>query len=546
MTSFEEIQRKEEARQREEAERKQKEEVALAERKQKEAEDELAQKGKEAKEALKSFIETAERHKSSRLALEPEALKASRKQFQANKKSLKTDLKKCTAFVKKVKSGSAWSMKPDDLTKDVATLNLTRYVEEVAAAVLESKPKVTDIPTVVVLCTSMHERYEDFLPNLLPGMWEAVQKPKADPESTKSRRLCVRMLTDFLLAGLLSESKPLIRCVAEATGANSKDEGYTVQDGNLVVAFCRTAGFEVFRIIPKSLKEAVSWFQSQNEQYQTITGSSNDADSGTDAVTAEAVPVLPPRELVEEGMAMALQVEKYEEEQAVESEVSEVLTKHCLGAYRFMATSLVQTHGRLQKLEKRCEQDRLLSGSLTDAREQGLADARKLKENLQKSVDVLSDVLDQPVPILVEDEDDGDQAGGLGVEVWTKGGNEENDFGPFDDEETRDFYCDIPDMLATIPPVLLGMTPEQIEKKKEENSKKYGKDFEAETDVGEDSPEVAPASEAELEAKENEDNIDEDAPLDDADEENGMSFAASLYLFSYSIMCLFLSSHIYR
>jgi regulator of nonsense transcripts 2 len=61
--------------------------------------------------------------------------------FETNKKSLKADVKKCTTFVKKIQSGAAWSMKPDDAVKDVASLNLSRYVEEVVAAVIEAKPK---------------------------------------------------------------------------------------------------------------------------------------------------------------------------------------------------------------------------------------------------------------------------------------------------------------------------------------------------------------------------------------------------------------------
>ena len=36
--------------------------------------------------------------------------------------------------------------------------------------------------------------------------------------------------------------------------------------------------------------------------------------------------------------------------------------------------------------------------------------------------------------------------------------------GPFDDEETRVFYCDIPDFLSMIPPALLGYAADEIEK----------------------------------------------------------------------------------
>jgi hypothetical protein len=36
--------------------------------------------------------------------------------------------------------------------------------------------------------------------------------------------------------------------------------------------------------------------------------------------------------------------------------------------------------------------------------------------------------------------------------------------GPFDDEETRAFYEDLPDLLAMLPPTLLGLTVEEAER----------------------------------------------------------------------------------
>jgi hypothetical protein len=66
-------------------------------------------------------------------------------------------------------------------------------------------------------------------------------------------------------------------------------------------------------------------------------------------------------------------------------------------------------------------------------------------------------------------------ANGPGIEVLATGGDAENtDFGPFDDEETRAFYCVIPDFVVTVPPALLGLTPEAIETKKLQNASKYG------------------------------------------------------------------------
>jgi hypothetical protein len=46
--------------------------------------------------------------------------------------------------------------------------------------------------------------------------------------------------------------------------------------------------------------------------------------------------------------------------------------------------------------------------------------------------------------------------------------------GPFDDEEARSFYCDLPDLLTTIPPALLGLTQEDVLRIQAENQIRYG------------------------------------------------------------------------
>ena len=87
------------------------------------------------------------------------------------------------------------------------------------------------------------------------------------------------------------------------------------------------------------------------------------------------------------------------------------------------------------------------------------------------------------------------------------GGDEEAgaSFGPFDDEETRAFYCEIPDLLTTVPPALLGISQDEIDKRKAENLAKYGSGFDSVTDEADsEEGEVAPSSEAQLEAAEQE------------------------------------------
>jgi hypothetical protein len=70
-------------------------------------------------------------------------LQEARDQFELSKKTLKSDLKKCTAFVKKIKAGQYPSSKELELPNSaMRTLNLSRYVEEVAGALMEPTAKV--------------------------------------------------------------------------------------------------------------------------------------------------------------------------------------------------------------------------------------------------------------------------------------------------------------------------------------------------------------------------------------------------------------------
>lgn len=444
--------------------------------------------------ALESFVATTLSHKRNRDNLSAENLVKSRGDFEQAKKSIKSDLKKCTAFVKKVKSGVVWSMKPDDVVSDMLTLNLTRYVEEVAAAVLEAKLKVGDFPVLVALCVAMHARYAEFLPNLVPTMWSTIHL-KPTEETAKFRRIYVRLITEFLLNGVIREPKQLIKLIGEVTGGSAGT--YAVSDANVMVSFCKAAGFEILGGIPRSIREDLTMLATEVKKFE--------------ASAEDECLVVMTEELMRKSKDLIDKVDKVLQLRAVMPEVAEGFYTHCQGAYYTLSKSLIATHEKLCKLEKRCEQDRLLQGSLSDAREKGLMDARKLHESLYKSVETLSDVLDQVMPALIEEKEEENEVG-QGIELWTKGEEGgDDDLGPFDDEETRSFYCDISDLLATIPPALLGMSDEEIERVKRENLRKYGE--EAAQYIDDANAEIEPTSEDEF--------LDKEAAVEQHDKEEG-------------------------
>ena len=442
----------------------------------------LSQRFDNALAVVQNTIRQTEHHLHSRSRNSDTQLPAIRKEFQDNKKKLKTDIKKCTAFVKKIKQGTPSSLKIDDILKDVAQLNLTRYVEEVAGALTDVSnkntpttiPKPTEIPVWVALVQAMHERYPDFISILVPGLWKIVHD-NSDGNS-KLRRVYVRFLTELWLCGLLgdddpnySQAKSFIKLIGKAAGV---DESYaTVHDPHLLVSFAKAATHEIIGTTPQTVQKAITEIQTIKDMKDSSEEINEEKIKEGDEALEKLAPLLQVRLIMEETQ-------------------QERLLAHMKGAFDTLSASLVVTHTKLIKLEKRCSQDRLLSGTLPEAREKGLEDARSLRETLFKSTQSLSDILGEPMPLLnVEEKDDEDRDGGL--EVWTKG-NQDDDYWPFDDEDTKDFYCDVPDLLTTTPPALLGLSPDAIEQKQIENGKKYkfGNEEKEEVDTEADLPDV--------------------------------------------------------
>lgn len=85
------------------------------------------------------------------------------------------------------------------------------------------------------------------------------------------------------------------------------------------------------------------------------------------------------------------------------------------------------------------------------------------------SPQTLSDGLDRDLPLL-PDADAGHEAAKASVTMWNgEMGAGGAALGPFDDEETRAFYEELPDLLAMLPPTLLGLTEEEAERLRQEH-----------------------------------------------------------------------------
>jgi hypothetical protein len=362
-----------------------------------------------------------------------------------------------------------------------------------------------------MLCVHMHLRYPNFSEILIPSLLSTASNIGGGGtvgEGGLPRRTCFRLLMEFVLHGIITDIRPITKLIVDAAGVPGDDgKDYAVKDANLIVTLAKVGGIEILGIVQRSIKREIERLMREVDgkgegilavcfEHATAVVPSEQPeiamDAGGDHMKPESklsLTLAEEESILDAPFAVTLSNELRRKCQltinafndtvpysrAVPPSVTSTLHRHTLGAYLSLSNSLVATHRRLVNLEKRCEQDRLLQGNLSEVREKGLSDARSLMESLRKSVEALSEALDVDSPVLDEAESSNiESSDGKGIELWSRVDAGDENLGPFDDEETRSFYCNIPDLLSTKPPALLGISANDLEKLKERNLKVYG------------------------------------------------------------------------
>jgi regulator of nonsense transcripts 2 len=135
--------------------------------------------------------------------------------------------------------------------------------------------------------------------------------------------------------------------------------------------------------------------------------------------------------------------------------------------YEKLCEHLVNAHTDFRSKESRFEKDKLIFGTLSDAKQSEFDNAKKLFEKFLSVVTSLSEGIHQKMPVLVIEREE--EECGQGLTVWDSSGlnphNNDPDFisgGYYGDQETRSFYEDLPDLLNLVPLSVLGLTPEQV------------------------------------------------------------------------------------
>ena len=337
----------------------------------------------------------------------------------ASSGKLKGDIKKTEALIKKCRMLNASNGKA--ICDGVAKLKLSRYVSEIANAIVEAtggKLGGADIAAFARVASAMHQRYDAFIVPLQRQLRDACVDQALEP---RRRRNALRAFAELYLCGLFSDVE-IIAAVVRAlvttrkqAGKKSKPLGPGAQAQLVVlVSFLRHGGEDFLAVLSRKQQE---------------------------------------HRAVEEAEA----VEPIERVQMVSDAARDALREEVLRYFDDLSALLVKQARALRKREKVDHTESVMKGELSKERAEKTEKMKGALTRMHANAIALSDALqlDLPREITEAEEEEEVAEGELALFRGVAGADGSELEGPFEDERTRSFYEDLPDVRAMVPAALL-------------------------------------------------------------------------------------------
>jgi len=171
---------------------------------------------------------------------------------------LDSSLKKNTAFIKKCKTFS--DGQKTSLTKEMSGLNLTKYIGEVASALVETKLKMSDITAMIEFCSALHQKYAEFSTFLLENWTKILSMKKDEKVSNPSKmRVDLRLYSELVSVGVFSlkVGLPLLGNVLTTLVTQDKEN---LSNTAIIISFCKHCGDDYAGLVPTSIAKLTSKF----------------------------------------------------------------------------------------------------------------------------------------------------------------------------------------------------------------------------------------------------------------------------------------------
>eukprot|EP01117_Protostelium_nocturnum_P001120 TRINITY_DN1143_c0_g1_i1.p1 TRINITY_DN1143_c0_g1~~TRINITY_DN1143_c0_g1_i1.p1 ORF type:complete len:817 (-),score=337.06 TRINITY_DN1143_c0_g1_i1:924-3374(-) len=438
-------------------------------------------------DAQKKELDKALKEKQEKMELRVENLAANSKR-EVLSNNLDSSLKKNSAFIKKLRGGLTEDQK-DSLCKELLSLNLSRYISEVVTAIAEAKLKMNDINAAVKIASMIHQRYQEFSPLLITTLSKLFTSvPSSETEVEKSNRLIkkriiFRFMGELLIVGILKDPEILMNLLKDLVQfdihqlslPNHKDKDSSFQNLALVVSFVRSSGQEIFGLKKES-----------NRPIDQNNSNENKMEFGTILSDQQQ------REFYNE-------VERY---------------------FRSAANHLLTEHKELKGKERDNHSIMESRGELSESTIAQYDKLRKSFEKLLANTTSLAELLhlEKDLPHLTEDQNVTRVDATITISFGERHGTKDvlTD-SPFDDEDTRSFYENIPDLRSLgLPGILFGDSDnkEKEETKTEESTTQQPEDQKDSKDQKEKEKEKDREKEKEKEKEDKESEVPPNSTLE--------------------------------
>ncbi|KAI0700874.1 ARM repeat-containing protein [Cytidiella melzeri] len=373
-------------------------------------------------------------------------------------KALDSSLKRHTALIKRMRQ-SIGSENHNQILKDIESLSLEKYVDEISSAVVEGIGRCKtekDVWSSVEIISALHRRFPGtFTTGLVTALGAALtpppkaalsslaqdQRDKEDSSRVSRQRPVLRVCAELALVGIIKDAPG--RSGGEWIMKVVKDllsNDPTLSSLPLLSAFLKSYSRPYLGIVPPAATKQIS----VGSETGTLSEKATQEANGTN----EAFPSV-----------------AQEEHELVEKDIRDRFKRMCEGYFDSVCKKLVIEHNRLQEQDRKNHEAYIRSGEIFEDRQQAYEKMTKGYEKLLASCQTLSELLYLPLPQLrtATQKTDSIQIGTNSRNLL--GGDADADEivrgGKWEDEEERRFFEDIPDLKDYVPRGVLGIEEDE-------------------------------------------------------------------------------------
>ncbi|KAI9510115.1 ARM repeat-containing protein [Russula earlei] len=369
-------------------------------------------------------------------------------------KALDSSFKRHTALIKRIRQSIGFD-NHDQILKDIQTLSLEKYIEEIAGAVPEGILRCKlekDVWSAVEVISALHRRFPtNFTPALISFLASALlpsnkvvlaamapeQRDKEEAARVARQRPILRVCSELALVGVIRDAPS--RSGGEWIMKTLRDllsNDPALSSLPLLTTFLKSYAHPFLGLAPPASSKQMP---ASTEPGMLVFDTSGAAEIAFPPLAVEA-----------------------EYGELVEKDIRDRFKKMCEGYFENVAKKLVLEHKRLQEQDRRNHEAYIRSGEIFEDRQQAYEKMTKSYEKLLANAQTLSELLYLPMPTLPTSSLTGNSIQiGSNTGALLSDDAEEAAFaalgGKWEDEEERRFFEDIQDLKEIVPKSILGI-----------------------------------------------------------------------------------------